>query len=464
MPTLLRYAMKPISKERFEALCRSRQATAEYVSREVEWFSDDEERVLGLVLLDTVDNDWVWMVLGRDEAGVFRCIDLGVSIPTQDEARKFLEAKLDEYSRTGEKTFPQGDVKSKPIDLFTPVAPASALHPNFKILAEGEHHSSARELLRELVQTFVDIDGNFVRDFQTTGFNARLWELYLSAFLYEQRFGVAREFDRPDFCAEKDGFPVGIEAVTVNPTAGETPPKPNNDDELRILREEYMPIKFGSALFSKVQKGYWELPHMQGMPFVFAVHDFCTDDSMTWSAPAINDYLYGLRASWTKDAAGVLHITEKTIVDHRWGSKKPLPSGFFNQPDTEHVSAVLFSNSATLSKFSRMGKLAGFGNPAVKMIRVGTKPNPDQNSTEPIHFTADVETGKYSESWTEGVQIFHNPRALLPIPPGVFESCAHHFLRDGRRVHLAPNAFVFTSHTLILTPKKDTEPKSERLK
>jgi len=196
---------------------------------------------------------------------------------------------------------------------------------------------------------------------------------------------------------------------------------------------------------------------MVGKPFVLAVHDFCVDDSMTWSAPAINDYLYGLRASWFKDADGKLHITEAPIREHRWGNKKPLPSGFFNQPDAEHVSAVLFSNSATLSKFSRMGKLAGFGNPSVKMIRVGTKPNPDQNSTEPIHFTSDVEPGKYSESWTEGVQIFHNPRAALPMPPGVFERCVHHFLRDGRRLHFMPEIFVFTSHTIILAPKQDGE-------
>jgi hypothetical protein len=399
------------------------------------------------------------MVLGRDEAGVFRCIDLGVSIPTQVEARNLLQAKLADHSKTGQETFPQGDVERDPIDLFTPIVPAAALNPNFKILSEGEHHSSARELLRELVRTFVDVDGNFLKDFQTTGFNARIWELYLSAFLYEQRFHVVREFDRPDFCTAKEGFPVGIEAVTVNPTAGETPPKPSNDQELRVLREEYMPIKFGSALFSKLQKHYWELPHMLGIPFVLAVHDFCVDDSMTWSAPALNDYLYGLRASWHRDASGRLIITEGAIQDHRWGTKKPLPSGFFRQPDTEHISAVLFSNAGTLSKFNRMGKLAGFGDPSVKMIRIGTRHDFDPNASEPIHFSAEVEPRKYSESWTEGVQVFHNPRALRPIPPGVFEGCAHHFLRDGKRVAMLPDGFIHTSHTMVLAPKKDGEAK-----
>jgi len=434
---------------------------ADYVSREVEWFSDDDERVLGIVLLDTIDDDWAIIILGRDEAGVFRCIDVDSCIATQDEARQRLKERLEKHSLTGQKTFPQGDVKKPAIDLFTPVAPIASLNPHFKILSQGEHHSSARGILTELVQTFVDVDGNFVRDFQTTGFNARLWEIYLSVFLYEQRFSLTREFTSPDFLGLKDGFPVGIEAATVNPTAGETPPKPKNDAELKALREEYMPIKFGSAMFSKMKKRYWELPHMQGLPFVLAIHDFCVDDSMTWSAPAINDYLYGLRATWHKDESGVLHIQDNPIQDHRWGNKPPLPSGFFNQPETEHVSAVLFSNSATLSKFGRMGKLAGFGSPRVKMIRVGTRPNADQNSTEPLHFSTEVEPGKYSESWSEGVQFFHNPRALLPIPPAAFPKCAHHFLRDGRRVHFMPDEFVFSSHTLILTPKTDSEPQSK---
>jgi hypothetical protein len=122
------------------------------------------------------------------------------------------------------------------------------------------------------------------------------------------------------------------------------------------------------------------------------------------------------------------------------------------QPTADYVSKEVEWYS---DEDERVGKLAGFGNPDVKMIRMGTKPNPDQNSTEPIHFTAEVEPGKYSESWTEGVQIFHNPRARLPIPVELFQNCAHHTLRGGRRVHLVPDEFVFSSHTMILTPKQD---------
>ena len=36
---------------------------------------------------------------------------------------------------------------------------------------------------------FQDVDGNFVQQFQSTGFDARLWELYLYALFTEQGYG-----------------------------------------------------------------------------------------------------------------------------------------------------------------------------------------------------------------------------------------------------------------------------------
>jgi hypothetical protein len=350
--------------------------------------------------------------------------------------------------------FPQSDSDGRRNELLRPIADESRLHPIFKRLIIGEHFSSAREIIRELAYAFVDVDGNYAKDFQTSGFNARLWELYLFAFLHEQRFMMFREFSRPDFCAAKGPFSIGIEAVTVNPTPGEQPPSPKSQNELDNLRQQYMPIKFGSVLYSKLQKRYWELPHMIGMPFVLAVHDFCTNNSMTWSAPAINDYLFGLRASWSKDEAGKLHITEHPIKEHTWGNKT-IPSGFFNQPNSEYISAVLFSNSGTLPKFNRMGKLAGFGSERVLMKRIGVRHNPDDNATEGLPFSVNVEPGEYSEDWSHGVSAFLNPRAVHPVPAELFSGCAYHFLRAGRRVAVLPPFFVYTSRTLVVAPEDD---------
>lgn len=57
---------KVISKERFDALCRVKRSITDYMSREVEWYSDAEERVIGIVFLALRDEDWLWMVLGRE--------------------------------------------------------------------------------------------------------------------------------------------------------------------------------------------------------------------------------------------------------------------------------------------------------------------------------------------------------------------------------------------------------------
>ncbi|BCL59728.1 hypothetical protein DGMP_04210 [Desulfomarina profundi] len=68
-------------------------------------------------------------------------------------------------------------------------------------------------------------------------------------------------------------------------------------------------------------------------------------------------------------------VLEK-IESHTWNGKT-IPSKFFAQPGAENISAVLFTNSATITKFNRMGKLAGLGSKDVKLIRQGFMYNPD---------------------------------------------------------------------------------------
>jgi hypothetical protein len=446
-------SLKTISQARFDALCRSRTPLALAVVREVEWFETDDERLLGVVQFHFDDEDWAFTVLGRDECGMFRAIDLGVSIETREKARELLEQRIAHHALNGGAVFPQGDTDRKRNELLQPQVDESRLHVHFKTLVGREHFTSAKEIIRELAYAFVDVDGNYVKDFQSTGFNARLWELYLSAFLYEQGFWMFREFSTPDFCVAKAAFRLGIEAVTVNPTFGEDPPVPKDQSELDAFRQDYMPIKFGSALYSKLQKRYWELPHMKDVPLIFAVQDFSADNSMMWSAPSLSEYLYGTRAKWWKDAEGKLHIEESPVAQHTWKGKT-IPSGFFSLPGAENVSAVLFSNSATLSKFNRMGRLAGFGSDRTIMMRVGNRHNFDPNATEGIPFSIEVKPGSYNETWTDGIKIFLNPNARLTFPPEMFVGCAFEFLRDGRRVAVLPEWFVYTSGTIIVTPKE----------
>lgn len=69
----------------------------------------------------------------------------------------------------------------------------------------------------ELQKEFDDPDGNFVEQFQTTGFDARTFELFLFAMFRESGHAINRAYSRPDFLLQKAGIGAWIEAVTANP-------------------------------------------------------------------------------------------------------------------------------------------------------------------------------------------------------------------------------------------------------
>ena len=170
-----------------------------------------------------------------------------------------------------------------------------------------------------------------------------------------------------------------------------------------------MPLKYGSALYSKLKKGYWEKSNIKSKPPIFAIADFQGGPSMIMTRSGLHTYLYGYEYNWHKDETGRLHIVPRQIETHQWGTKN-IPSGFFNQPGAENISAVVFNNSGTISKFLRMGMLAGFGSRRVALIRVGTAVDHEINTTEPLQFRHVVNSPDYSETWVEGFDVFHNPK------------------------------------------------------
>jgi hypothetical protein len=69
-------------------------------------------------------------------------------------------------------------------DLFTPLVSSEKLHPNFQKITpqrdDKDHHEPTRLALQESFDSLPKPDGNFIKDFQTSGFDGRLWELYLN--------------------------------------------------------------------------------------------------------------------------------------------------------------------------------------------------------------------------------------------------------------------------------------------
>ena len=321
-------------------------------------------------------------------------------------------------------------------DLFEAVRPDADLHPSFRNMRDSPIWTPARAVLRDLFNDFFDPDGNFVEQFQTTGFDARTFEIYLFALFKEAGFSLDRSKPRPDFILEKEGVQIAVEAVTANRPASTginsyvLQPKERTPDELRTYLKNEVPIRLGSPLFSKLQKKYWELEHVRGRPFVLAIEAFHDEGSLAISSTPLAEYLYGLNHHWYHDSAGELIITTSQNDAHRLGAKE-IPSGFFKQPDTEYISAVLFSNSGTAPKFNRMGQEGAQRSDAVRMIRYGTCYRHDPNSEKPAGFVYEVGNGEMNEKWDEGTVLIHNPFARHPVRSGFMRVAAEQTLQGG---------------------------------
>lgn len=69
------------------------------------WFVSDDGNLGGIIVFDTVDNDWSFVVLGRDQSGTFRGIDLKTDLPDIGKAQTALFRAMKEHA--GQEVFPQ---------------------------------------------------------------------------------------------------------------------------------------------------------------------------------------------------------------------------------------------------------------------------------------------------------------------------------------------------------------------
>lgn len=440
-----------MTQERFEALamwCRNPE-TRELL-HDCGWFSADGERLIGATYFIDERDAFAFVLLARDLHGryqVFATYGPFISGRAAETAIAQVLAKL--------ATEPTPEVPMQPdtrpgVDLFEDI-PGAKLNPKFLNLRDRPNPSAGRELLREVGRWFVDLDGNFVRDFQTTGFDSRIWELYLFTALKALGFGFDRSEAVPDFRLTKGGKKVFLEAVTANAKAGvefsieEPPPLPPEDFWPYIENE--MAQKFGSPLFSKVKKRYWERPDVAGHPFVIAIADFHAPASMVWSHTALPLYLHGVGVEVLRRADGSVYGFEKPLGPHVVG-EKVVATNFFGQVENRHVSAILFSNAGTLTKFNRMGVRAGFGDPTVTLTRRGILNDPSPAAFEAIPFEINVEDPRYHEDWADEIEVHHNPNAAVPLDPALFEDVAQFFLEEGELIWRGPSPRVLSSTTL----------------
>jgi len=229
------------------------------------------------------------------------------------------------------------------VSLFRSIVSDDKLDDRFRLVRDNWTHHSTRMMMDEVFATFQDVDGNFVEQFQSTGFDARTWELYLHAGFTRSGFGVQHVGAAPDFMLTRSGVTAAVEATTCNPPGGGPRPNPSNptflsDPEEAEARQRHIaPIRYGSALTSKLKKAYWNLPHVAGKPFVLAIEPFYDAKALALSGSSLAMYLYG--RTDVLDVSRPRGIRPEPVDTHTLGPKT-IPSGFFQLPESEHVSAA----------------------------------------------------------------------------------------------------------------------------
>ncbi len=311
------------------------------------------------------------------------------------------------------------------------------LGDTFKLLVTTMEHYPALMAIGETYLAMPRPDDNFVSDFRTSNFDSRLWELYLLATFREQGVLITQDQPSPDFLIERAGLECYVEAVTANPieprTPGFLPPADAPDNHAdRLLGPPA--VRFAKTLRSKLQREYERLPHVQGKPFALAIADFHAPSSMTWSREALPSYLYGVHPQVAEGPDGAHAIGPAVSVLR---GKDSIPAGLFRDPAMAHLSAVIFSNAATISKFNRMGFLAGWRPPGLKMVRYGHLFDRTPGALKSLPFELDVLSNEYAamwpggEAWCQELEVYHNPLATHPIHCDLLPGATHWFEENG---------------------------------
>lgn len=384
--------------------------------------------------------DLVWSVSAHERG-----------LPSLDSARKLAARKLAIEGRL-------------PVPPGTPRRPAlydlQGREPTemFKLLVQPSHVRAAW-MLNQLYLALPNPDPNWGTDCQTANFHTRLWEAILLACLREQGHLVTQPYEAPDFRIDnRRGGEAWIEAVTANPRerfehVGAIPTMGPSDPRELFLGPAA--LRFAKTLGSKLQRRYDRLPHVEGKPFALALADFHAPGSMMWSRQALGGYLYGMMAEAREvDGRKIAVSTDAAYLLGDIG----FPAGLFRDDKHAELSAVIFSNAATIGKLNRVAVSAGGDSAGLRWVRYGEFFDRREDALKGIPFSLDVGSDEYRRLWSQGyepwsaeLEVYHNPHAQHPFSRHLLPEATHWFEADGEIVCASHHeTSILWSQTLIL--------------
>lgn len=305
------------------------------------------------------------------------------------------------------------------MNLFADVVPINRRHPFFNRIFSPDN-APCLDVLIDWARGFEDRDSKFVKEFQLT-FSSSFWELYIFAALKNLQFEMSFNFPSPDFLTLKP-FELAIEATVAMHDEHTLPASQasfqNIPDNLPEFTKE-VTVRLCNSITSKAKKfkeSYHKQIQFQSRPFILAIAAVDRPHFHLACHRAIEAALFGYfvdeQAYLDKgDFSKPLRGEQLEYIEKHNGVKVEL--GLFNDGKHPEISAVLFSSVAT------WGKVIALANdPEKSSVFAALRSNSGNVMPKKIVATK----SEYREHLLDGLRVYHNPGATIPVSPEVFRN------------------------------------------
>jgi HJR/Mrr/RecB family endonuclease len=95
-------SIKSITEKEFYSNNIVKLEGASMFGQEIKWFKESDNNLLGILIADKIDKDWVYIILAKETNGEYRAVEVEASLLTESFAENQLILKLEELVEKGE--------------------------------------------------------------------------------------------------------------------------------------------------------------------------------------------------------------------------------------------------------------------------------------------------------------------------------------------------------------------------
>lgn len=307
--------------------------------------------------------------------------------------------------------------------FFQKVMEDEEFHDKYKLLNNNTMLNGEREVLESWAHGFIDRDGKLLNEFQTS-FHSTLWEFYIHQLLKDMGENIDFTKHRPDFIVKNedgsDKFYIEAVVSEIKKTGRLESDRNYSDMEMTETPVWKLPdfeniinegvIRSSNAFSGKLKKytSYIKEPWVKtNVPYIIGMSSFSQVNYGLECHYSIVALLYGFYIN----EGGLGYKKRLSVLKEETGVELPL--NIFDNEDNSNVSAVLFSSKVTLGKLTALA--VSQGHPTFNAVVSVYEDN------EPPYFKIKPVSPENPELFSDGLFLFHNPKAKNPLDRDVFK-------------------------------------------